>query len=146
MPSGDVSFQDLLSIGAISGVVSAIGTKLLDIVAEEIKLRRSLKSDLKKKWLEKRDEKRLSLYEQLYSHLDGLTDLGIGATEEDTETKIEVTELFLRVNNLYVDQDIILLSYACCDYFKQVVRGQTPRSPTNEKIYLDKFKAFFNNE
>ena len=85
-------------------------------------------------------------YEQLYSQLDSLTDLGIGASEDETTNKIETIELFLRMNNLYIDQEIITLAYRCCDYFKQVIRGQTTRSPTNEKIYLDQFKTFFNND
>ena len=49
MPDGGVSIQDLLSIGAISGAISVFGTKLLDMAAEEIKLRRSIKTDLRKK-------------------------------------------------------------------------------------------------
>lgn len=134
--------MEFWSIVISSSIVTSIALFLLELGKEYIKEGIRRRSGHKQKWFEKRDEKRIAFYDELYSKLDQITDITI--SEDQIITLIQDIELFLKKNNLYLDDDIQKIMIEAIDYFKDILSGKNYREISKEGLFLKKFKNKFN--
>lgn len=125
-----------------SSLITSIALFLLEFGKEYIKERISRKYSHKQKWFEKRDEKRIVMYDQLYFKLDQITDISIN--DEQIVEFVRDIELFVKKNNLYLEEDVQKIAIEAADYFKDVLTERSYREVSKEELFLKRFKEKFN--
>ena len=102
----------------------------------------SAKRGLKNKRDEKKDEKRLNIYEEIYTKLNEMSSLT--SINEDISINIEQLETILREKNLYIETPIIDIVNSTCDHFRRVINREANRNISKEQSFLSDFKKEFN--
>jgi hypothetical protein len=120
---------------------SSVTTIVIEMLKDSVKEWFSSKRNLKNKRHEKRDEKRLDIYEEIYSKLNEMSK--ISSLNEDIEINIAQLETVLREKNLYIEPKIEKITFACCDHFRSVINGEAIRNLDKEQSFLSNFKKEF---
>lgn len=134
----DNIFLNVVPASAIGG---SIGSALIELIKEVVKGRMTAKWELKKEKQSKIMEKRIIHYEMLFRIIEEMSD--ISSDNSTITAKMIEAEVFLRENNLYLEEQVKGVVYRFCDYFKEVVNAEKERNVTLEDSFIREYKNYF---
>jgi hypothetical protein len=91
-----------------------------------------------------REDRRITIYEELYKFIEELTYFDVKEDNNDLLTKISLIDRYISQNGIYISNDVRNCINVGLDYYRSIVTDFRKKSISEENEFLNGFVRLFN--